>query len=734
MESNKNWFSILFILLFSMSYCQDVLSAPPAGAPTANHYDDDDCITVLMGAGGSGAAPGDRAAAGAGGVAVAAGSEPTAAGFNFPEASLVDFMQQLLKTQPEYYNFIKKMKIIARRKDLTASDKKFFNSFIPVEEINRVYQAYFTMLQGSQLVKVEEAWHSFAGSTAVKGMRSEVKKHQEIFAKNAGRSFEIDGPKIRKNVYHYLAGCLKSDSTDVLPFVQRVQVPDGSRVIFLGDLHGSVHSLLRNISHLAKQGYVANNWKLKKNTQLVVLGDMTDYGCYGIEVVYTLLRLKLENWDNVFMVRGNHENTSMANQNGFIAELRAKYPENYQDIGRHFIRMSATLPLALFLSSAGDPEKYIQCCHGGVEPYYNPNQFLANPNPDKQYDLVTNNIPVSDLYFPVVRRNPTCIDKLLKKPSLRYRAPYFVGGGFQWSDFCGKTRAGSSFFDAHHTFNAYVETRLVGNPAPCWLINVVRSLDRNTGGIGFNANRADVDVYLQKRPMVKGIVRGHQDMGYCCKLLENGQDAPTNWRRAYFGIGDNDELDNTSSVQKYAALVGLPFSDPRLRVITMASAPDAKGNKTEGYGMLACDGLYENWHYFIHENGVHNTPKDSCKFAKMNYVHIGMINEEKVGDIKPMHAWVENPGGAGLSDDLVEAIFNPMLQKIILGRKNFAQAHVTVGGAGAAGAGHHESASAYEPEPFMEDLQKHARERVMEWASAQKEARDEDQLVEFKED
>ena len=40
---------------------------------------------------------------------------------------------------------------------------------------------------------------------------------------------------------------------------------------------------------------------------MVFLGDYTDRGSYGVEVMYVLMRLKVENPDQVWMARGNHE-------------------------------------------------------------------------------------------------------------------------------------------------------------------------------------------------------------------------------------------------------------------------------------------------------------------------------------------------------------------------------------------------------------------------------------------
>ena len=48
----------------------------------------------------------------------------------------------------------------------------------------------------------------------------------------------------------------------------------------------------------------AENREEVKKFYMVFLGDYLDRGHYGMEVVYTLLRLKFENWDRVFLLKG----------------------------------------------------------------------------------------------------------------------------------------------------------------------------------------------------------------------------------------------------------------------------------------------------------------------------------------------------------------------------------------------------------------------------------------------
>ena len=58
---------------------------------------------------------------------------------------------------------------------------------------------------------------------------------------------------------------------------------------------------------------------------LIFLGDFCDRGAYGVEVLYTLLRLKAANARQVHLARGNHEDFNIVSRYGFLGELRYKF-------------------------------------------------------------------------------------------------------------------------------------------------------------------------------------------------------------------------------------------------------------------------------------------------------------------------------------------------------------------------------------------------------------------------
>lgn len=169
---------------------------------------------------------------------------------------------------------------------------------------------------------------------------------------------------------YFLPGAGKS--IPFQPFAQKANVAPESRVFFHADFHGDVRSLLADLAWLNGQGYLRGFSVARPDFYMTFLGDYTDRGSYGIEVLYTLFRLKLENPEHVFLVRGNHEEVSLQSRYGFLEEGRAKYGADFN--AQKILRVYDFLPVVLYLGSG---ENYIQCNHGGMEPGFAADALLA---------------------------------------------------------------------------------------------------------------------------------------------------------------------------------------------------------------------------------------------------------------------------------------------------------------------------------------------------------------------
>jgi hypothetical protein len=158
------------------------------------------------------------------------------------------------------------------------------------------------------------------------------------------------------------------------PFVQRLLVPAGSQLLIRGDMHGDIQSLVAWLEWLNQQGYLDGFRIVRPNAYIILLGDYTDRGMCGVEVLYTLLRLKMENPGRVVLVRGNHEDADLAVRYGLVAEGRAKYGSAFD--ARRVLRLYDFLPVAVY---AGCGPDVLQCNHGGLEPGFSAGQLLDAP-------------------------------------------------------------------------------------------------------------------------------------------------------------------------------------------------------------------------------------------------------------------------------------------------------------------------------------------------------------------
>jgi hypothetical protein len=170
---------------------------------------------------------------------------------------------------------------------------------------------------------------------------------------------------------YFLPPTARAGAIPFEPFAQKLSLPADSEVYFRGDLHGDLRSLLANLTWLNEQGYLRGFDIVRSNFHMVFLGDFTDRGAYGVEVLYTLLRLKLANPERVFLTRGNHEEAAMQSRYGFFQEGQGKYGREFNAL--KIGRASDFFPVVIYV---GTGSNFIQCNHGGMEPGFSPRALL----------------------------------------------------------------------------------------------------------------------------------------------------------------------------------------------------------------------------------------------------------------------------------------------------------------------------------------------------------------------
>ncbi|CAJ1327439.1 unnamed protein product [Effrenium voratum] len=130
--------------------------------------------------------------------------------------------------------------------------------------------------------------------------------------------------------------------------LQRVQL---DQVVIVGDLHGQFFDLLRVFEALGLPS---------EARPFLFNGDFVDRGDHSLEVIFTLLALKLRFPRQVMLNRGNHEAADLNLRYGFAQEIRDRYGVQGRRLFEAFAEAFRWLPLAHVLSDQ------VFVVHGGL--------------------------------------------------------------------------------------------------------------------------------------------------------------------------------------------------------------------------------------------------------------------------------------------------------------------------------------------------------------------------------
>ena len=132
-------------------------------------------------------------------------------------------------------------------------------------------------------------------------------------------------------------------------------------VIIVGDIHGSLHDLLRILKST-----------VEKERKILFLGDYVDRGNFSLECITLLFALKVMYPNEVFLLRGNHEFDSVCSQYGFKNEilnsniLKISNCYSYtESLYSAFIDAFSYLPISALVNHT------TFCIHGGLSPKLN---------------------------------------------------------------------------------------------------------------------------------------------------------------------------------------------------------------------------------------------------------------------------------------------------------------------------------------------------------------------------
>lgn len=299
------------------------------------------------------------------------------------------------------------------------------------------------------------------------------------------------------------------DST-IRPFVQRkILQPDGSagegkaRVFCCSDIHGDIHSLNAFLRSLIESHLMSNNAKLTNQSDyLIFQGDYVDGGWYGLEVLYLLMVLKLQNPGQVILIRGNHEAVDMnskekAQYYTFAQELYGKDSSvPLAEIAEIYKWMPVAAYIGMPIGAGKQPNKFKQGqwyypqgyeyslhSHAYVEIGFDPNSFLQDRIDEEQF-----------CFIPPVLKRPEALNKMAKMGNWQ---PLLQASGWR------KTSSYSKNIKFLNFLYGDIELK---EP----FTTGISSVGTYIAAYGRDITEAILKFYSKSRHALKMMVRGHQ--------------------------------------------------------------------------------------------------------------------------------------------------------------------------------------------------------------------------------
>ena len=167
----------------------------------------------------------------------------------------------------------------------------------------------------------------------------------------------------------------REHATEDPSFVQKLHVEKGKKVIVIGDVHSSLQSVVQIIDNLVFAGILSDDLRISPGYIVIFLGDLLDRGGLGLDIIHLVFRMKVLNFDRLFYINGNHEDSSVFSRYGFGDELKLQLPN--EDDQNTVNNVLTHLPSAIF-AFFEETGTWIQLNHGGIEPTYNPKVFMES--------------------------------------------------------------------------------------------------------------------------------------------------------------------------------------------------------------------------------------------------------------------------------------------------------------------------------------------------------------------
>lgn len=171
-----------------------------------------------------------------------------------------------------------------------------------------------------------------------------------------GILFLISSPKSSYAIFDPLTN--KADNTTIVEILKREpSLPEiNGPTVVVGDIHGNLGSLVRCVS------FFKNLYKKDLNTKILFLGDYVDKGQNSVECFESILELKLNYPNNVYLLRGNHEDLFVSST--WFNKLTGKSKTStFCSIASNISKIFSNLSPAAIIN---DGFSKTFCVHGGI--------------------------------------------------------------------------------------------------------------------------------------------------------------------------------------------------------------------------------------------------------------------------------------------------------------------------------------------------------------------------------
>jgi serine/threonine-protein phosphatase PP1 catalytic subunit len=190
---------------------------------------------------------------------------------------------------------------------------------------------------------------------------------------------------------------------------------NAEQIMIIGDIHGDLQAL----------EYIIEKKEEMNCKNIIFLGDYVDRGPQGVEVLIRLFRLKLEDPEHIFLLRGNHETVDMNLYYGFFEEIGLDQAFLF-NVSQTYEKM----PIAAVLSN------HTFCVHGGI----NGTGSIDNIRKEESFSYLWNDpskrpgITTSTRGSTVKEFGPDIVDEFLKTNKLKriIRGHTALENGYKW--------------------------------------------------------------------------------------------------------------------------------------------------------------------------------------------------------------------------------------------------------------------------------------------------------------